>query len=74
MEPAADIVRQLRDAGLRVTAPRVAVLGVLAEQYRSNEDFRAMRERQLKAINEHVKSVGADAIFEVVEEYVPAGR
>jgi len=46
----------------------------LAERYRSNEEFRAMRERQLNAINEHVASVGADAIFEVVEEYVPAAH
>ena len=46
----------------------------LVERYRGDEDFRAMRDQQLARINEHVESVGADAIFEVVEEYVPAGR
>ena len=46
----------------------------LVERYRADEDFQAMRARQLEGINEHVASIGADAIIEVVEEYVPANR
>ncbi len=46
----------------------------LVERYRADEGFRALREGQLARINEHVASIGADSIFEVVEEYVPAGR
>ena len=33
-----------------------------------------MRRLQLEGVSEHVESVGADAVFEVVEEYVPANR
>ena len=35
---------------------------------REDEDFSDARERQVAAINEHVESVGTDAVFEVVEE------
>jgi hypothetical protein len=44
------------------------------DQMRSNEEFRKGREEQLARINEHVESVGADAIYEVLEEVRPPGR
>lgn len=46
----------------------------LVERYRADDGLRATREEQLARINEHVDSIGTDSIFEVVEEYVPAGR
>jgi hypothetical protein len=44
------------------------------EAMRSDETFRKGREEQLARINEHVESVGADAVYEVLEEVTPPGR
>jgi heme-degrading monooxygenase HmoA len=38
------------------------------ERLRGDESFRSRREAQVERINEHVESVGTDAVFEVVEE------
>jgi hypothetical protein len=32
------------------------------------------REEQVRKINEYVESIGADGVYEVVEEYTPPGR
>jgi len=44
------------------------------DRMRSDENFRRSREERLTRIDEHVESVGADAIYEVLEEVTPPGR
>ena len=63
MEPAADIVHQLRDAGLRVTAPRVAVLQVLAEHPHSTAQDVARLTRS------RLGSVSTQAVYDVLAAF-----
>lgn len=67
MEPAADIVRQLREADLRVTAPRVAVLGVLAEHPHSTAQAVADLTRA------RLGSVSTQAVYDVLAAFTAAG-
>jgi Fur family ferric uptake transcriptional regulator len=67
VEPAADIVDQLRDAGLRVTAPRVAVLQVLTEHPHSTaQDV----ERYARG---RLGSVSTQAVYDVLAAFTSAG-
>ena len=63
VEPAADIVHQLRDAGLRVTAPRVAVLQVLAEHPHSTAQDVARLTRS------RLGSVSTQAVYDVLAAF-----
>ena len=38
------------------------------DELRSDDAFRGAREQQVERINEHVESLGTDAVFEVIEE------
>ncbi len=67
MEPAADIVRQLREADLRVTAPRVAVLGVLAEHPHSTAQAVAELTRA------RLGTVSTQAVYDVLAAFTAAG-
>lgn len=67
VEPAADIVDQLREAGLRVTAPRVAVLQVLAEHPHSTAlDVERLTRSRLG-------SVSTQAVYDVLAAFTSAG-
>lgn len=57
----------LRAVGLRVTAPRVAVLEVLAEQPHSTADDVAM------AVRQNLGSVSTQAVYDVLRACVNAG-
>jgi len=67
MSFAADISRRLRDAGLRVTAPRLAVLAVLADHSHATADVvgRLARER--------LGRVSTQAIYDVLAACTEAG-
>ncbi|WP_216893987.1 Fur family transcriptional regulator [Nocardia alni] len=59
--------RQLRAAGLRVTAPRVAVLDVVVAQPHSDAD------RVTAAVRERLGSVSTQAVYDVLRACVGAG-
>lgn len=67
MQPTADIVRQLREADLRVTAPRVAVLGVLAEHPHSTAQAVAELTRA------RLGSLLTQAVYDVLAAFTTAG-
>lgn len=67
MEPATDIARRLRDAGLRVTAPRIAVLGVLAEHPHSTAQAVAELSRR------RLGSVSTQAVYDVLAACASVG-
>lgn len=62
-----DPTEQLRSAGLRVTAPRVAVLGTVAEHPHSDADHIAAR------VRETLGSVSTQAVYDVLKACVGAG-
>ncbi|UIR36513.1 transcriptional repressor [Rhodococcus sp. DMF-1] len=62
-----DIPAQLRAAGLRVTAPRVAVLGAVAAQPHSDADEIAV------AVRSELGSVSTQAVYDVLKACVGAG-
>ncbi|MFI5781363.1 Fur family transcriptional regulator [Nocardia sp. NPDC051570] len=59
--------QQLRAAGLRVTAPRVAVLDVVAAQPHSDAD------RVAAAVRSRLGSVSTQAVYDVLRACVSAG-
>jgi Fur family ferric uptake transcriptional regulator len=64
---AADVVQRLRDAGLRVTAPRVAVLEVLAEHPHATADTVATLTRG------RLGRVSTQAVYDVLAACADAG-
>ncbi len=58
--PSLDPVAALRDAGLRVTAPRVATLAVVAEHQHADADVIA------SAVRERLGSVSHQAVYDVL--------
>lgn len=62
-----DIPAQLRAAGLRVTAPRVAVLGAVAAHPHSDADEIAV------AVRSELGSVSTQAVYDVLKACVGAG-
>src|SRR5262245_33757708 len=67
MDPAADIARQLREAELRVTAPRVAVLKVLSEHPHSTA------QRVAELTRKQLGSVSTQAVYDVLAAFTAAG-
>lgn len=62
-----DLPAQLRAAGLRVTAPRVAVLGAVAAHPHSDADEIAV------AVRSELGSVSTQAVYDVLKACVGAG-
>lgn len=67
MDTPDDIARRLREAGLRVTAPRITVLRVLAEHPHSTA--RAVAERARQGLG----SVSTQAVYDVLAALAGAG-
>ncbi len=67
MAAAEDVARRLRGAGLRVTAPRLAVLDVLAEHPHSTADTVA----RLVRVNH--RKVSTQAVYDVLAACTDAG-
>jgi Fe2+ or Zn2+ uptake regulation protein len=67
MAASADIAQRLRDAGLRVTAPRLAVLDVLFEHPHSTADVVA---RLVRATH---RSVSTQAVYDVLAACTEVG-
>jgi Fe2+ or Zn2+ uptake regulation protein len=65
--PATDAAQRLRDAGLRVTAPRLTVLGVLAEHPHATVDVVTRRTR------ERLGRVSTQAVYDVLAACAAAG-
>lgn len=62
-----DPAEQLRSVGLRVTAPRVAVLGTVAEHPHSDADHIAAQ------VRDTLGSVSTQAVYDVLKACVGAG-
>ena len=62
-----DVRYRLRTAGLRVTAPRQAVLGVLADRPHATADAVAT------AVRSRLGSVSTQAVYDVLAAFVDAG-
>ena len=62
-----DATDALRDAGLRVTAPRVAILGCLSEHPHSSAD--SLRQ----PVNDQLGTVSTQAIYDVLNALTEAG-
>lgn len=67
MPVAAESVRRLREAGLRVTAPRLAVLAVLADHPHATADVVARLAR------ENLGRVSTQAVYDVLAACTEAG-
>jgi Fe2+ or Zn2+ uptake regulation protein len=67
MAPPADAAQRLRDAGLRVTAPRLGVLAVLAEHPHSTADTVA------RLVRHQHGSVSTQAVYDVLSACADAG-
>jgi Fur family ferric uptake transcriptional regulator len=67
MAPTADTTRQLRDAGLRITAPRLAVLEALAENPHATADAVA------QIVRAKLGRVSTQAVYDVLAACVEAG-
>jgi Fur family ferric uptake transcriptional regulator len=65
--PTEDLALRLRDAGLRVTGPRLAVLSVLAD--RSHVDVETVR----SAVHEQLGGVSTQAVYDVLRAFTVAG-
>ena len=64
---AEDVTRRLRDAGLRVTAPRIAVLDVLVEHPHSTADAVA------RLVRAQHRRVSTQAVYDVLAVCTDAG-
>jgi Fur family ferric uptake transcriptional regulator len=64
---AADVARRLRDAGLRVTAPRLAVLDVLAEHPHATADTVA------RLVRTTHRRISTQAVYDVLAACTDAG-
>lgn len=64
---AVDVAQRLREAGLRVTAPRLAVLAVLAEHPHSTADAVA------RLVRSQHRSVSTQAVYDVLAACAGAG-
>jgi Fur family ferric uptake transcriptional regulator len=67
MPTAADLERTLREAGLRVTRPRMAVLTVVYERPHADTDS------ILAAVREHLGAVSHQAVYDVLRALSAAG-
>lgn len=67
MVSAADIAQRLRGAGLRVTAPRLAVLDVLADNPHATADVVARRTR------EKLGRISTQAVYDILAACAEAG-
>nr|WP_239579104.1 Fur family transcriptional regulator [Microlunatus panaciterrae] len=69
MEPTErpDAVALLRKAGLRVTAPRVAVLSVLGQQPHVNAEFVA------RAVRDNIGAISTQAVYDVLRVLTEVG-
>jgi Fur family ferric uptake transcriptional regulator len=65
--PTEDLALRLREAGLRVTGPRLAVLSVLAD--RSHVDVETVR----SAVHEQLGGVSTQAVYDVLRAFTVAG-
>jgi Fe2+ or Zn2+ uptake regulation protein len=65
--PSEDLASRLRDAGLRVTRPRLAVLAVLAD--RAHVDVETVR----SAAHEQLGGVSTQAVYDVLKAFTAAG-
>ena len=67
-EPAQQLAQQLRDAGMRVTAPRLAVLAALSATDR-HPDVEAIK----SAASDRIGSISTQAVYDVLDAFVEAG-
>jgi Fur family ferric uptake transcriptional regulator len=65
--PTEDLALRLREAGLRVTGPRLAVLSVLAD--RAHVDVETVR----SAVHEQLGGVSTQAVYDVLRAFTVAG-
>ncbi|MHB8246326.1 MAG: Fur family transcriptional regulator [Acidimicrobiales bacterium] len=65
--PPTDFTQALRESGLRVTAPRLAVLGVLSSEPHSDAD--AIK----RLVRERLGSISPQAVYNVLAALVDAG-
>jgi Fur family ferric uptake transcriptional regulator len=63
-----DLTRRLRDAGLRVTAPRLAVLAALSETSLHPE-----AEAVKAAASQRIGSISTQAVYDALDTFVQAG-